>query len=315
MTKRYLALDVGGTNITAGLVDQEGLVLARRAFATLAGRPPKDVINDMAAHLRAVATESSAGPPPRALAVGLPGWINQERGLLIQAPNVPGWVNVPMADIMSRMLGLPVCLENDGNLYALGEWLYGAGQGLNNLLVVTLGTGVGGGLILEKKLWNGSFASAVEIGHMPIDLKGAICGCGRRGCLETVASATGLRRLGVEWLAAGRPTGYLGRPEDLTPIILYALAQKGDEMALTIFQKAGQSLGLVLSGVVNLLGLEGVVIGGGVAGALEFIRPALWDVLARRVIIAAPEKIRLLKGLLGEDAPLAGAAALLRERF
>ncbi len=313
--KSYLALDVGGTNITAGLVDEGGRVLARRRLATLSGRPPQAVIDDMAASLRAVAAEAPLNQPPRALAVGLPGWIDQDEGLLIQAPNMPGWTNVPMVSIMSQALNLPVHLENDTNLYALGEWLNGAGRGLSNLLVVTLGTGVGGGLILENRLWNGSFASAGEIGHTPVRLDGALCGCGRRGCLETVSSATGMSRLAREWLSAGKPTVYQGRPEDLTPQAMYGLAQSGDEMSRAVFEEAGRTLGVVLSGVFNLLGLEGVVIGGGAAGAYEFIRPSLWEVLAGRIIITTPERIKLVKGELGDDAPLAGAAALLRNHY
>ncbi len=306
-------MDVGGTNVIAGLVKTDGTVVGRRRFPTLAGRPPVEVMADMAANLKELAGEAPGGASPVALAVGLPGWLNQREGLLIQAPNMPGWVNVPMADIMSQTLGLPVRLENDSNLYALGEWLKGAGRGLENLLVITLGTGVGGGLILENKLWNGSFASAVEIGHIPLILEGgSLCGCGRRGCLETVASATGMSRLGREWIAAGKPTDYQGRPVDLSPRLMFGLAQESDPMALAIFHQAGQALGTILAGIFNLLGLEGVVIGGGAAGAFDYIYPGLWATLSERVLVTDPAGLKVLKGELGEDAPLVGAAALLR---
>ncbi|MDR1043835.1 MAG: ROK family protein [Candidatus Adiutrix sp.] len=314
--KHYLALDVGGTNVIAGLVDQEGRILARRRFPTNSGRPPEEVIADMVVNLKALSGQKPGGCRPEALAVGLPGWLNQAAGLLIQAPNMPGWVNVPLAEIMSQALDLPVHLENDGNLYALGEWLYGVGRGLDNLMVITLGTGVGGGLILERRLWNGSFASAVEIGHMPLGLSGgALCGCGRRGCLETVASATGMSRLGREWLRSGRPSAYRGRPEDLSPRIMSELALIGDPMALHVFREAGLALGQILSGIFNLLGLEALVIGGGAAGAFDFIRPSLWEVFSERLIVTEPSRVKLFKGGLGEDAPLAGAAALLRKHY
>ena len=314
--KCYLALDVGGTNVIAGLVDEEGRILARRRFPTKSGRPPSEVIADMVAHLRTLSSENPSGCRPEALAVGLPGWLNQSEGLLIQAPNMPGWVNVPLAEIMSQALNLPVRLENDSNLYALGEWLYGAGRGLDNILVITLGTGVGGGLILNGRLWNGSFASAVEIGHMPLRLAGgALCGCGRRGCLETVASATGMSRLGRQWLSEGRPSAYQGRPEDLSPQIMYELAQIGDPMALSVFREAGQALGQILSGIFNLLGLSALVIGGGAAGAFDFIRPSLWEVLSERLIVTEPSRIKIFRGLLGEDAPLAGAAGLFKGNY
>lgn len=314
-SRHFLAMDVGGTNVIAGLVDEHGRVAARHRFPTRTSRSPQEVMDDMAAHLRELTAMAPEGGKPEALAVGLPGWINQQEGRLIKAPNMPGWVDVPMAEIMSHALGLPVCLENDTNLYALGEWLHGAGHGLTNLIVVTLGTGVGGGLILDGKLWNGSFASAVEIGHMPLRPDGALCGCGRHGCLETVASATGMSRLGRQWLAEGHPTAYAGPPEELTPKIMYELAQNGDPMALDVFRQAGEALGLVLSSIFNLLGLEGAVIGGGAAGAFDFIRPHLWRVLEERIIVTEPIHIKLLTSRLGEDAPLAGGAALLRDNL
>ena len=314
-SRHYLAMDVGGTNVIAGLVDEGGRVVARHRFPTRSSRAPQEIMDDMSAHLRELAAMAPEGCGPEALAVGLPGWINQQEGVLIKAPNMPGWVDVPMAEIMSHSLGLPVCLENDTNLYALGEWLHGAGHGLENLIVVTLGTGVGGGLILDSQLWNGSFASAVEIGHMPLRPDGALCGCGRRGCLETVASATGMSRLGRQWLAEGKPTAYTGPPEELTPKIMYDLAGGGDPMALAVFKEAGQALGLVLSSIFNLLGIEGAIIGGGAAGAFEFIRPHLWEILAARLIVTEPDRIKLLTSRLGEDAPLIGGAALLRDNL
>lgn len=311
----WLAMDVGGTNVTAGLVDKRGRVLARRRFATRPGRPPRELMTEMIEALRAVSAETPLNQPPQALAVGLPGWIDPEAGLLIHAPNMPGWTNVPMAAVMKEALNMPVLLENDTNLYALGEWSNGAGRGFHNLMVITLGTGVGGGLILEDRLWNGSFATAVEIGHIPVEPEGALCGCGRRGCLETISSATGMKRLAGQWLAAGKPSHYRGRPEALNPEIMFDLARGGDPMSLAVFNEAGRTLGMVLSGVFNLLGLEGVVVGGGAAGAFEFIQPVLWEVLSNHFIIAEPDCIKLLKGTLGENAALAGAAALLGSRL
>jgi glucokinase len=310
----FLAMDVGGTNVKAGLVDSRGRILSRRHFPTSSSRPPVEVINDMVAHLKALAAEAPAGRGAASLAIGMPGWLNQAEGLLINAPNMPGWSNVPMADIFGRAMNMPVRLENDTNAYAVGEWLYGAGRGLANLIVVTLGTGVGGGLILEKKLWSGSFASAVEIGHIPLALDGALCGCGRRGCLETIASATGMRRLGREWLLAGKPSLYEGRPDELTTKAMVDLARDGDEMSLQVFKEAGRALGRVLADIFNLLGLEGAVIGGGAAGAFEYLEPDIREILAERLIVAEPEGVKILRSQLGEDAPLAGGAALLTGR-
>jgi glucokinase len=311
--KTCLAVDVGGTNIRMGLVRADGQVLAGRGLATDSARGPEKVIADLIDNLKAIAAAAPPAGKPQALAIGLPGWIDQARGILIKAPNMPGWSDIPLASLMREALGLPVYLENDTNLYALGEWRRGAGRGLNNLLVITLGTGVGGGLILDGRLWYGSFASAVEIGHMPITLAGgAVCGCGRRGCLETVASATGMIRLGRDWLRKKKPTAYKGNPADLTPKIMRDLARAGDPMSLAVFKMAGEALGLILAGIFNLLGLEGVVVGGGAAGAFEFLQPPLRRILDERILIAGPAGIKLLPGELGDEAALAGAPALVR---
>ena len=313
MTKKTcLAADVGGTNIKVGLVDEDGRVLARRGFKTNSSRGPDLVMADIIRHLKGLAAEAPRGRRPTGLAIGVPGWINRADGILLNTPNMPGWVNVPVVEIMSRALGLPVFLENDSNLYALGEWHGGAGRGLKHLLVITLGTGVGGGLIIEEKLWYGAFASAGEIGHQRVELRGAPCGCGSRGCLETIASATGMTRLGREWLKKKKETLYREGADRLTPKLMFDLARRGDPMSLAVFRRAGEALGMVLVGIFNLLGLEGVIIGGGAAGAFEFIRPRLWEILSQGLVVAEPAQLKLVRGELGEDAPLAGAPALIR---
>lgn len=311
MSKTCLTMDVGGTNVTAGLVDEGGRILARRRFPTQSSRSQSLLTREMVDHLKSLAAEAPAGAPPVGLVVGLPGWINYEEGVLIEAPNLPGWRNVPVAEIFSRTLNLPVRLENDSNMYALGEWRYGAGAGLHNLLVITLGTGVGGGLILNDRLWYGSFLSAVEVGHITVAPQdGVMCACGRRGCLETVASATAMARQAREWLSAGRPSLYQGAPENLNTEVLHTLAQKNDPMALAVFESAGRALGLVLAGILNLLGLEGIVIGGGAAGAMDFIGPHIHDAVSRHVLVTWPERIKIAPGSLGNDAPLLGGAVL-----
>ena len=310
--KTCLAADIGGTNIYMGLVDEGGRILARQGFSTDSSRGPDLVMADIIRHLKDLAAEAPRGRWPGGLAIGVPGWIDQAEGLLLKAPNMPGWIDVPVAEIMGRALGIPVFLENDCNLYTLGEWHSGAGRGLKHLLTLTLGTGVGGGLIIDEKLWYGAFASAVEIGHLRVEPRGAPCGCGGRGCLETIASATGMARLGREWLKKKKETLYRGSPDNLTPKVMFDLARRGDPMSLAVFRRAGEALGLVLAGVFNLLGLEGVIIGGGAAGAFEFIRPRLWEVMAKSIVVADPARLKLVRGELGEDAPLAGAPALIR---
>ena len=309
--KTFLTMDVGGTSVTQGLLNSQGEVLALNSFATRSERPQQELIDEMISGFETLRKQNFGLEKPKALAFGMPGWLDQKKGLFIKAPNMAGWVNVAISKILGDALGLPAYLENDANLYALGEFLSGAGRGFNNQLTITLGTGVGGGLVLNGRLWNGSFASAGEIGHMPIDEHGSLCGCGSYGCLETISSATAMIRQGRKWLSDKKETQYQGRPEDLDAKVMYELAQKGDPMSLSVFAAAGHALGLALSSIFNLLGLEIAIIGGGAAGAFELIKPHIMDVFEKRLITAQLQDVAIVKGLLGDKAPLAGAVALL----
>jgi glucokinase len=308
----FLALDIGGTNVTCGLVTRSGQIRFRDSFPTSQGHDPEAMTEIISGKMKKIWTKSSNSHRPKALGIGAPGWINPKEGIVLMAPNIPGWRDVPITKIMSEAMDLPAHLENDANLYALGEWLAGAGQGHENQITLTLGTGVGGGLILNGRLWSGSFASAAEVGHFPLNpWSGAICGCGRRGCLETVASAKGMTRLAKEWLAEGRETIYKGNPEYINPAIMQELAKKNDLMSLSVFKTAGESLGFALASIFNLLSLEVAVIGGGAAGAFEFIETHIMNTLSEHIVTAQIHEIKVLKGTLGVDAPLIGTAALL----
>jgi glucokinase len=310
----FLALDIGGTNVTSGLVARSGKILGTTVFSTSKGQNPGHLIDLIALELKGLWAKAPPDRRPKALAIGAPGWLKPREGILVVAPNIPGWRDVPITRLMSQALDIPAFLENDANLYALGEWLAGAGQGSRNQITLTLGTGVGGGLILNDRLWSGSFASAAEVGHIP--LGGgyeALCGCGRVGCLETMASARGMTRQAQEWLDSGRKSLYDPSLGPLNPEVMRLLAGEGDPMSLSVFREAGLALGLVLSGVFNLLSLETAVIGGGASGAFEFLEPYILEVLSARLVTASAEEIRVVKGQLGVYAPLVGAVALLSD--
>ena len=308
----FLAIDIGGTNVTAGLVNRAGQILCIGDFPTSLGKDTASLIDLIVDHLKSLRQERPDSPPPKALAIGAPGWLKPAEGVLVEAPNLPGWRDVPITRLLSRALDLPARLENDANLYALGEWLAGAGRGSDNEITITLGTGVGGGLILDGRLWSGSFSSAAEVGHIPLG-EGftAVCGCGRVGCLETVASARGMARVARERLANGEPTIFTGKPEDITAKTLQELATLGDPMALGVLDTAGRAIGRILSGVFNLLSLETAVIGGGAAGAFEHLLGPIIEVLSIRLVTAKVSEIKVVKGQLGVHAPLVGGAALL----
>jgi glucokinase len=307
----FLALDIGGTNVKSGLISRRGEILVFKSFPTNEAGSPYELIELITERIKELYNESATQKHPKALAIGAPGWIKPKEGLVVLAPNIPGWKNIPITHLMSQALDMPAVLENDANLYALGEWLSGAGKGAQNEIVITLGTGVGAGLILGGKLWNGSFTSAAEIGHIPIGGNMRICGCGRRGCLETVASAFGIANIARERLKAGEKTNYDGNPAELNSKIMMDLASKGDPLSISAFREAGEAIGFVLAGIFNLLGLETAVIGGGGAGAFHFIEPSILEVLDLHMVTAKIDEIKVLKGSLGGNAPLVGAAALL----
>ena len=306
----YLGVDLGGTNARYGLVTAKGEILKKGRFTVRSARGPEPIIRDLIAGLKALLADIPANLHPQGLALGAAGRIKPDQGLVASSPNLPGWEDVPLAGDLHEALALEVRLENDANLYALGEWLAGAGQGLNNLILLTLGTGVGGGLILDGRLWNGAFGTAAEAGHIVVEPEGRPCPCGSRGCLEMIASATAMARTAREWIAQGRPSAYRGRPEDLTSADLAGLARQGDPLAIEVFDRAGWALGLALTGIFNLLGLEGAVIGGGASPSFEFIYPKMFEEFSARVFAVDPGQVRFAPAGLGDDAPLAGAPAL-----
>ncbi|MBW1709560.1 MAG: ROK family protein [Deltaproteobacteria bacterium] len=310
----YLSVDIGGTKVRYGLVSAEGKVLSSSHFLIHSERGFDLVIEDMAAQFNRFLEAIPEPDQPGGAAVGVAGRVSPREGVVIYSPNLPGWNNVPLAVRLQEALGFEVRIENDSNLYALGEWLGGAGQGLENLVVITLGTGVGGGLILNNRLWTGSFENAAEVGHMVVEPDGRLCKCGSRGCLETLASGTAMADLAREWIQNGEPCGYQGKLEYLTSADLFDLARQGDTLALKVFDKAGSSLGLALTNVFNLLGLQGAIIGGGAGVAFDLLKPKITEELSARLFTADPDKILLARSELGDNAPLVGAPTLFQTK-
>ncbi|RMG97626.1 MAG: ROK family protein [Candidatus Dadabacteria bacterium] len=237
--------------------------------------------------------------------IGVPGLVDPDRGRVAVAPNLPALNERELGPDLGRVLGRPVRVENDVNAIAVGEWRKGAGRGARALLVVTLGTGVGGGLILAGTLYRGPDGTAGEVGHMPLRPGGPRCRCGARGCLEVYASATAV-------VAAARAAGV---PTEGGAAAVAVAARAGDPRARKVFARAGAAVGVAAAGLVNLLNLDRMVIGGGLAGAWDLMEPHARRELGRRAFSRPLERFRWAPSLLGDDAGVVGAAILAKENM
>ena len=305
MSTYVIGVDIGGTNTRAALVSVERLVVVREeSFPTRSAGRPEEFIRRLAEAIAALDER------PQAVGMGMAGLVAPASGTILYSPNLPGWRDVPLAPALSRLVGLPVALNNDANMAALGEQRAGAAKGLADVVCLTLGTGVGGGLILGGRLYRGATGQAGEVGHVTVARRGgARCGCGLRGHRETFASATGLLRMAREGIAGGRKTAL--RPgEELSAQRLFEAAASGDRFARGLFARMGRALGFALGNLFNLLDLEAAVLVGGVAAAWEQFIPSLERELHRRLL---PRKeARILRGALS-DPGIIGAACLALE--
>jgi len=297
-----LGVDVGGTNLRCALVTPEGSVLGRESLATdiASGRAP--FLERLLALLgRQKAAAEGRGLRVRAVGLGVPGLLSND-GVLRSSVNLVSLEGLNLASIVSEKTGLPATALNDANASAVGELRFGAGRPFASSLMLTLGTGVGAGLILDGRLWTGIDGVAGEFGHITVEPNGRRCGCGNQGCLEQYSSASAIAALasGVG-LDAGR-----GR---LDAAQVADLAREGDPKALAIFQQAGAYLGIAAAGVVNLLNLEAIILGGGVAESFDLLAPVLRREIAERAFAVPAGRVRVLKGELGDDAGVLGAAA------
>ena len=297
------------------LVSPQGKILSRRERATA-------TMPDQAALVAALAADlTQAGEAARAsgweitgAGIGVPGRVLPREGRVVFSPNVAALNDCRLVDQLSSRLNWPLFLENDANLFALGEHWLGAGVGHENMLGITLGTGVGGGLILNGQLWSSAEGTTGEIGHMTVDPEGRKCHCGNRGCLETMASAFWT----VAWVKeqlAQQASSWLGElyaadPEAIQGETLVVAALQADPLAQRAFDRVGRSLGQAIAAVVHLLGLTRVVIGGRFARAWEVFQSPLQAELHRRLTLFPPELVSVCPAQLGDDAGLVGAARL-----
>lgn len=311
-----IGVDLGGTNLRAALVNRQGNVLSRKRGSTEAQTGPEAVIQKIGALAKGLLREQNlAIPNLRGVGVGAPGPLDPKKGEIYYAPNLSGWSHVPLKKLLETELGGYVQVENDANAAALAEYRFGAGRGTRSMVCLTLGTGVGGGIILRGKVWRGATYAAGEIGHMTIERDGPLCGCGNRGCLEALASASGLisrvKSLIGKGEASPRLYGLAEQGADITPRLLYEEALQGDAFCKEMLAETGTYLGIGLTNIIHILNPEAIVLAGGLIGAGPFLLEAALAEVQRRAFPWAAQATRILVGELGDDAGVLGAAALV----
>ena len=335
MNKFSIGVDLGGTNLRIAAVDEQGALVEKVTLGTKVSLGRDHVIGDMCDAIQRIAQKYNNSAPLLGIGIGVPGIVDLEKGMMRAAVNLPGWGNYPARAEIERRLQTTVILENDGNVAALGEKWLGAAKDFEDMAMLTLGTGVGGGLVLRGSIWHGMNGMAGEFGHTNVEPEGHPCGCGNRGCLEQYASATAVVRMAKESIAANPASGLAhAAHEDVefSAKSIYNLAIQGDEEARKVFRRVGRALGIVLSGMVNSLNLPIYVIGGGASSAWEAFSPKIFEELRWRSMVYAatappdplaanhgasalvePGKGRktiITRALLGSDAGLYGAARL-----
>ena len=321
MSSFAIGVDLGGTNLRAAAVEESGNSLEVLESPTAADRGREHVLDQIAGGIRRLMHKYGARHRLLGVGVGVPGIIDLEAGVVRSAANLPGWADFPVRDRLESALGVTVALENDANCAALGEKWLGAGRDVDDLCMLTLGTGVGGGFVVNGKPWHGVLGMAGEFGHMTVIADGIPCPCGSRGCLEQYASATAIRRMALEAIAQHKSAG-LSRVAEIDPQFsarsVFELARQGDRAAQAIFDIMGSALGIALANLINALNLPLYVIGGGGAAAWPAFSPALLNELERRSIVfraGEPLKARhkgttVTPTLLSDGAGLLGAARL-----
>lgn len=293
-----VGIDLGGTAIKAGTVSAEGEILARQEIPAHVDEGPEALCERIAGLARELRIESTLG-------IGIPGLVDRDRGLVTHSPNLEPINGYPMRRELARLLAIDeagIQLENDANVAALGEHWLGGARGEDHVLLLTLGTGIGGGLILSGQLFIGEGGLAAEVGHLTIDPGGLLCGCGSRGCMETLASAT----------AAQRRAREAGLETDLRLLVGRARRENGPERELLL--DVGRDLGRGLAQVLLLLDVRCFLVGGGFGAALDVIEPGVIEGILERSYGRSPADLRLLPATLGADAGWIGAARLCDSR-
>jgi glucokinase len=335
--KFAIGVDLGGTNLRIAAVTAAGNMLEKVEMGTKLALGRDAVVSEMIDATKRLTAKFSQTHALQGVGIGVPGIIDERTGMLRKSPNLPGWNDYPVRAEIERRLGTPVVLENDANAAAIGESWLGAARNFDSMCMMTLGAGIGGGIIFPGRVWHGMTGMAAELGHITIDPNGPLCGCGNHGCSEQYASASAVLRMAREAIQGGAAPALAeaaGSGSEFSARTVYQLACQGDQPSQEIFRKVGWALGVLVGNLVNALNLPIYVLGGGLSGAWSCFAPAMFEEVRRRSFVYAatiPDNIAaeisggaadelkplersprtvITRATLGSDAGLFGTARL-----
>ncbi|MCD6384568.1 ROK family protein [Candidatus Sumerlaeota bacterium] len=311
-----IGVDLGGTNLRAVAINADGQIIERITYPTQAQEGPNVVIKNIVASVRTLLAKIALEDIKIiGVGIGAPGPLNSETGVVIKAPNLPGWENIHLRDIVAKELQLPVRIENDANVAAFAEYWKGAGQNSKVMICLTLGTGVGGGIIIDGNIFRGSHFIGAELGHITIKYDGLRCSCGNKGCLEAYVSATGIVARTIMAIRSGATTILTDMVDNdlntLTSELVYQAAVNNDSLAQSIMHETGTLLGIGITSLANIFNPDFVIIGGGVSKAGDMILTPARQEVQKRAMPGIAEHLKILPAMLGEDAGAIGAAGII----
>ena len=313
-TEKYaVGVDLGGTNIKIGIVSDKGKLVKSISIKTEADCGPKNVIANIIKGVETILAKNKL--KIQGIGIGCPGVVSIKKGIVENAPNLPGWKNVKLGPIIKEKFGYKVHLENDANAAAIGELMFGAGKKFDSFVMVTLGTGVGGGIVFNKKIFRGEFGAAGEIGHISIDVNGPKCNCGSTGCIEAYAGNSYLKEQ-IRSELKDYPDSKVWKliENDLSkvsPRIIQAASEKKDAYAKFVIERMGKQLGAALASLSNLLDISTFIIGGGVAGFGEPLLDSARKTISERVLLSLRSRVLVIPAKLQNEAGIKGASSLV----
>lgn len=316
MAKR-IGIDVGGTNVKIALVDDNGKIIYSNSVPTYAKMGYEYTVNNIKQAIKDLMKETNTTTSDiEGIGFDFPGQVDCKTGVVKLAPNIPGWVNVPIAQMIEDEFHIPTRIDNDVRCAALGELKFGAGRGCENFICITVGTGIGSGIVINGKVVRGATNAAGELGHIKLQMNGGpICGCGDTGCLEAFASGPAIVAMAQEYIKGGKSTKFreMAAVEggEITPYMVAKAAEEGDPVAKKIFEIVGEYIGIGLTSVINLLNPERVIIGGGVAESGELLLGPIRKTIKERAMVVAGNAVEIVPAQLGNSAGVIGASMLI----